>query len=256
MSKIYDAFMFATELDLLEVRLNILNEYVDYFIVSESNHTHIGTEKPFNFLENKKRYKKFEHKIIYNMIEDSPMNTDTWGREVYERNGIIRGLKNCNSNDIILTSDADEIPDPKVLSSLNKNNLNGLYLLNQRMFYYYMNVEKDDDWVGTRLCRFDYLLDHTIDDIREPVRKPGEQRIKNGGWHFSYLGGADVIRKKIEIYSHQEYNRDDIKSRIQYNIDNNKDLYGRDTVLRDIHIDESFPEYIRDNYEKYPHFFK
>jgi len=256
MGKIYDTFMFATELDLLEIRFNILNDHVDFFVVSESNHTHLGTEKPFNFLKNKERYKEFEHKIIHNMIEDSPLNSDTWGREIHERNCIIRSLKNCNPDDIILTSDVDEIPNPEVWSSLDSNNLNGVYLLNQRMFYYYMNVEKEDDWVGTRMCRFDYLSNHTIDEIRKPHRKPGEQRIKNGGWHFSYLGGVEAIRKKIEIYSHQEYNRDDIKENIQYNVDNNKDLYGRNTTLREVPIDDSFPEYIRNNRDKYPHFFK
>jgi len=256
MSKIYDVFMFATELDVLEIRLNILYDHVDYFVISESNRTHLGTEKPFNYLENKERFKRFEDKIIHNMIEDSPLNTDTWGREIHERDNMIRALKDCDPDDIILTSDVDEIPKPEVVDSIDANSLSGFYVFEQRMFYYYMNVEKVEDWVGTRLCRFDYLSDHSIDDIRDPVRRPEDQRIKNAGWHFTYLGGADVIRKKIEIYSHQEYNNDDIKNAIQDNIDNNRDLYNRDIVLREVQIDDSYPEYILKNRDKYPHFFK
>ena len=48
-NKIYDCFMFNNENDLLEIRLNILNNYVDYFIIIESSETHSGLKKKISF---------------------------------------------------------------------------------------------------------------------------------------------------------------------------------------------------------------
>ena len=71
---IYDAFYFFDELDLLEIRLNILNDYVDYFVISESNETFNGNKKQLFFNENKNKFKNFQHKIIYNLVDDFPNN--------------------------------------------------------------------------------------------------------------------------------------------------------------------------------------
>ena len=72
MGKIYDCFNFFNELDILEIRLNVLYEHVDYFVIVESSITHSGEEKPFYFEENKERYSKFLDKIIHYKVYDTP----------------------------------------------------------------------------------------------------------------------------------------------------------------------------------------
>ena len=70
--KIFDCFRFFNELELLEIRLNLLNEVVDYFVLTESPYTISGNEKPLYYLENKERFEKFNHKIIHSITETIP----------------------------------------------------------------------------------------------------------------------------------------------------------------------------------------
>ena len=67
---IFDVFPFFNELDILEIRMNVLDEYVDYFIISEAIETFSGLDKPLYFLENLEKFSKFKHKIIYNVIKE------------------------------------------------------------------------------------------------------------------------------------------------------------------------------------------
>ena len=70
--KIIDCFMYYDEDNLLDLRLNILNKYVDKFIIVESKFTHSGNLKNKNFdLEN---FKEFKNKIDYYFIESEPLN--------------------------------------------------------------------------------------------------------------------------------------------------------------------------------------
>ena len=70
--KIYDGFLFFNELDLLDLRLNTLNDVVDYFVLVESSITHQGESKPFIFEENKQKYQKFLEKIIHIKVTNTP----------------------------------------------------------------------------------------------------------------------------------------------------------------------------------------
>ena len=118
---IYDCFTFFNELDILELRLNILYKYVDKFVIVEGNKTHTGKDKDFIFEQNKNRFEKFLDKIIYIKVEDFPSleNSQTsedgnkWLYENYQRDAIMRGLTECKDDDIIITSDCDEIINPK-----------------------------------------------------------------------------------------------------------------------------------------------
>ena len=171
--KIYCASQFFCELDTLELRLEILDPVVDYFIITESNLTWSGIPKPFYYDENKERFKKFWPKIIYQMHTSLPtdyvnlspdiakdemerkviervMTGKHWphehvpyGRDTYEKESLLMGMKNCELDDMVILSDLDEIPDPATIKYIIENgNLNEIYNFNQRAFYYYFNVEK------------------------------------------------------------------------------------------------------------------
>ncbi len=124
--KIYDCFTFYNELDLLEIRLNELNEAVDYFVIVEATKTQTGITKPLYFNDNKERYISFHKKIIHIIVNDMPniKLNNSWVLENYQRNQIMRGLTNCKNNDIIFISDLDEIPNkkdfPEIINRLNK----------------------------------------------------------------------------------------------------------------------------------------
>ena len=121
--KIYDCFIFFNENLLTEIRLNILNKHVDYFVICESYYDHRGNVKGYLF--DLEKFKNFEEKIIYLKIEKFPEHLGIWERQDYQRNYLQKGLKNAYKNDLIIYSDADEIINPQLIEKLSdiKNNV-------------------------------------------------------------------------------------------------------------------------------------
>ena len=60
---IYDCFQYFNEDHIVDLRLNILNKDVDFFVISESTKTHQGEDKKLNF--NINNFKKYKNKIKY-----------------------------------------------------------------------------------------------------------------------------------------------------------------------------------------------
>ena len=114
---IYDCFSYWDEDLLLDLRLNILDNYVDYFVIVEGNKTWQNNPKKLRFEIDK--FKKFKNKIIYVPVTDLPDGEDPYLRENYQRNSIVNGLNNANDNDLIIISDLDEIPDPNKINSFD-----------------------------------------------------------------------------------------------------------------------------------------
>ncbi|MGN1154117.1 MAG: hypothetical protein ACI4S3_08815 [Candidatus Gastranaerophilaceae bacterium] len=94
---IYDCFTFFNELDLLEIRLNILNDVVDKFVLVEATKTFTGQDKPLYYNDNKEKFSAFNAKIIHVVVDDYPsIGLETaWGYENWQRNCISRGLNNA-----------------------------------------------------------------------------------------------------------------------------------------------------------------
>ena len=116
---IYDCFSYWDEDLLLDLRLNILDKHVDYFVIVEGNKTWQNNPKKLKFkLDN---FQKFKDKIIYIPVKDMPEGDNPYKRENHQRNAISQGLKNAGDEDIIIVSDLDEIPNPKKLKLFEKN---------------------------------------------------------------------------------------------------------------------------------------
>jgi beta-1,4-mannosyl-glycoprotein beta-1,4-N-acetylglucosaminyltransferase len=216
---------------------------VDYFVISEANKTHSGKSKPFIFEENKKRFNKFLHKIIYIKVEDMPDSPDAWVRERHQRDALTKGLSLCADKDILIISDADEIPAPSMIRSYKLEQ--GLCGLNQKLYYYYLN-DYQGPWDQAKIIPYElFKLNYTPTKVRYT---PGLM-LPDAGWHFSYMGGLDKVIEKIESFAHQEYNRDEIKERDRLSkiLDSGKDLYGRPVQGKFVEIDGSFPKFIVDN---------
>ena len=276
--KIYDCFNFFNELDILELRLNILYDTVDFFIIVESNLTHSGQNKPFYFEENKDRFSKFLDKIISYKIYDNPSdfvnlpNTEDielqkiygfmkttkrfnpyfqgdYGRDYFQKESVRRPLVNCEENDIIIISDADEIPDPKVLKQLDKLDLNNtIYSLNQTMYYFYLNVLKENEWCGSKMGMYKNMKKYSFNEIRGDSSL--SSIIHKAGWHFSFMGGEEMVKNKMLSYSARDMVDHNVLSKIKLNMENNMDPYFRHALSK-VEIDDSYPQYILDNLEKY-----
>ena len=290
--KIIDCFMFFDEEMLLDLRLNILDEFVDKFVIVESSYTHSGKEKKLIFDINK--YSKFKKKINYIILKEPPKgieeisSNDSEGeisrkeilnalkRENLQRDTILNGLKDADSNDWIIVSDLDEIPD---LTKVNFNNIkNKIIFFKQKVFYYKLNLElKTLRWIGTKACRKKYLkspqwLRNIKDKIYPKWRLDilfSEKKyndiffIENGGWHFSFVKKPEDIEKKLRSYlHHREYDIDPI------GIDKIKNFINSKSVIYDHRVDQTqykfsggqklekmdlkfLPKYISSNQEKY-----
>jgi len=227
--KIIDSFIFYNEIDLLYYRLSILDEYVDKFILVESTHTFTGHAKPLFYLENKDKFQKFNDKIIHIVVDDMPYKQPhinynlqhQWINEYHQRNCIKRGLDRLiiehildADDDIILTSDVDEIPNPNVLINAKNNSLvfdhNTLNRMALDMYYYnlYYRIGEGSNWHGIKLLTFNAYkkINLSFQQMRIWEYNNHVPIIQNGGWHLSYFGSIDFIINKIGSFSHQEYN--------------------------------------------------
>ncbi len=284
--KVYDAFYFFNELELLEVRLNVLNDYVDYFVLIESTVTFSGLKKKLFYDENKERFAKFSHKIIHYIITDTPSNesdltlrllkpdiselekevidysltTDNfskgenhWLREFYQKESLKKALVHLNDNDICYISDVDEIWNPGVVVDYRKDYI---YKMKQVAYYYYFNNRTNDDWgnwTGTVVTKFKNIKHNCINHLRTATKNKYKVLL-NGGWHFTFIGGADRIREKLKSYGHQEFNTKSITDKIEKVLLDNKDYRGRKLKFT---VDERFlPKYLIDNKNKFKELFK
>ena len=229
--KIFDCFMYFDEEVVLDLRLNTLNEYVDYFVIVESSFNNRGENRELKF--NHKKFEKFEKKIIYLVYDKQPetiekiLETDneaitSWKyisnailRENGQRNHIMQGLTNANKEDFILISDVDEIPN---LENINFDNLKKkITFFQQDMFYYKFNLKLPElIWSGTKCCKKKYLESpqwlrnikdkkypfYRLDTIFSKTKYISIDFLNDGGWHFSNLKTAKQIEHKLKSYLH------------------------------------------------------
>ena len=173
----------------------------------------------------------------------------------------MKGIKNCNDDDLIILSDVDETPDLTKLNQFNKKNK--YVVFSQRAFAYKLNLlnETENNWHGSRMCLKKHLKSpqwlRNIKTAKPPFwkfYKPRQpQLIYDGGWHFSFLKNPKGISKKIQSYSHSEYNKSIYtdEKKIAERINNRIDIFDRNFKYEKIDIDDTFPKYILENINKY-----
>lgn len=240
--RVYDCFIFYNELELLELRLEMLNPVVDYFVLVEMKKTVSGLDKPLYFAENRDRYKEYAKKIIYICPDDIPLfkggNREELGYKLdqpqleFMRDCILRGLKGCEPEDIILYSDLDEFPKPEKIDMLKtgfgklKPNAYAVLLdtmalqFEQDFFYYSFNCKQKIKWYGTYAVKYKNLT--SIACLREVITEM--PYITDGGWHFSYFGGTQRVKNKLMSFNDGV----DVEiEKIEVRIKNRKDVMGR-----------------------------
>jgi beta-1,4-mannosyl-glycoprotein beta-1,4-N-acetylglucosaminyltransferase len=264
--KTFDCFTFFNELELLEFRLKLLDDVVDHFVIAESNLTHAGKPKPYYFEEAKARFSAWEKKIIYLPIQQSTEGLDfnaavttytptsaAWQLE----NGQRMALQHINyqlaDDDSVILSDLDEIPNPDVLKHLNISN--SPVSLSMIFHYYFLNCQNVGDehwWNGSIVCsgqQFKELGPQTLRDNRNHY-----PRVKKAGWHFSYLGGVEKIKQKIQSFAHTEFNKEEylqdeniIKAMME-----GKDIFNRPGAVYRFVSPYAYPSSLRKLMFEYP----
>ena len=238
--KIFDCFMFYDEEMLLDVRLNILNKYIDKFIIVESTFTHSGKKRELVF--DIKNFQKFKDKIIYHVVDNKPKGLEevnVYDTDHIKENKVIMNavrfengqrhaignlLKSADANDQIIISDLDEIPN---LESVNFSQINSkIILFRQKMFYYKFNLILENMiWCGSKSCKMKNFLFPQwlrevkdkkyplwrIDTIFSNKKYNNVHFVENGGWHFTNIKTPEEIDKKLRSYMHHpEYDQSNI----------------------------------------------
>lgn len=237
---VYDCFLFLNEFDILDIRLHEMDSVVDRFVIVESAETFRGKPKPLNFPTQAARFSQFAEKIIYVPLIEPFITNDPWKRETYQRNQMSRGLVNCSNKDIILISDVDEIVENKGVTTLCEKlrRKKCPYVgVNQRYHSNFLNSIPGENWRGTVATTYGQLKQSSPQRLRD-MRNSVPAVAK--GWHFTWQGGLQQDLYKLESYSHSESDTPEIR-----------ESKTRDALLRHlcpaIPVDESFPQYVRDN---------
>ena len=271
--KIIDCFTFFNELDLLEIRLNELDDVVDYFVLVEASKTQSMNAKSFYFDENRDRYSKFLDKIIHIKIENYPNFNSSWDMENYQRDCISNGLAILSENnliedsDIVMVSDLDEIPSKNSVSVV-KEAKSDTGSIDLDFFVYFMNFKTNRTWRGPAYC--------TFEKIRSGVYSP--QKLRNirmslplltepqcSGWHFGWMGGFERLYTKLfsciepldksKIPPFDEYvtlMKNSIMNKTFYNIDYSPNSETFITVTLENQV---YPQYLVDNMSKFKEYF-
>ena len=224
--KIIDCTTYYSEDLMLDVRFNILNEYVDKFIITESKYSHSGKKKSLNFDIN--NFPKFKDKIHYMVIENEPDDIDeninnsssikrlnSLKRIEQSYNFMMEAIKDVPDNDLICLSDNDEIPNFE--SKEFKNSQNDIFIFKQLFFYYKFNLFYDFmPWYGTKACKKKKLLNLSwlrnlknkkypfwrLDTFFSKTKQTDLKIINDGGWHFTNLMSAEEIFIKLSNFGH------------------------------------------------------
>ena len=260
--KIYDCFMFFDEEMLLDLRLNIMNKYVDKFVITEATYMHSGVPKKLIFDINK--FTKFKNKIIYNVVDLQPSTLETISdkdsidvkgsklinnslrRENYQREMSKISLNDADEEDIILINDIDEIPN---LNKINfKNIRKKLVIFKQKTFYYKFNLLYENlVWHGSKACKKKYFRSpqwlRNVKHRKYPIwrfdiffsnkKYNNIQYVENGGWHFTNIKSPESLEKKfLNFLHHQDYEASGL------NLENIKEKVKNKKILYDLGVDQ------------------
>lgn len=281
MAKIIDAFLFFQELDLLDVRLEYLDPYVDRFVIVEACQTFSGKPKGFVFEEHAQRFSKYLHKIEYQKITDFhpdfqsvqkhlkavgtpshqkilnileqhshyPKTELHWVLDSYHRECIHLALDRiADEEDIVIISDLDEIPCAQLFTSENLAAIRERpRVCQQREYRYFLNYYKDTDWLGTIAGLHQAIGRQSLNLLRIDSKKARTvvhpTPIADCGYHFTSCGGIDMIREKIKSWGHQEFNNSIVINNIEKNILSGQDIFQRETGTNLVRVDLSDRNY-------------
>jgi beta-1,4-mannosyl-glycoprotein beta-1,4-N-acetylglucosaminyltransferase len=246
--EIIDTFHFNNEIELLDLRVHILEDIVDKFIVKEADET---------FTRNPKKCLAalYDHPKVFTHKVELPDGTP-WERDTYQKTAKVNLDEfGISSDALIMMSDVDEMPSVEAIHRMTTELKYGMLCrFMQRPFQRFLNVEQiGQPWSGTRVCLASTY--HLLNDGNFSHHMPAYS-IGKGGWHWSFLGDTEMIIDKIKSYGHTQFNTPETIRLIDERVANSQDVLGRTFRFRTVDIDETYPVYIRENQDKLRHLIK
>lgn len=240
MINLSDCFLFNGELDLLEARLNILEEVVDDFVIIEGDKTFSGQDKPYFFEENKERFKAWEDRIVYFKIKDS-FKGNIKKSKIYAQNYLHYLLRAVRLRDYLMLSDIDEIPNPEVIYNyldqfddpITFQNIDALYAA---------NITSERIHLGTVLFKKEHILyptniqsewdDERVGLARLVNLKDNFIQIPKAGWRWNYCFGIKQIQNKIKSVHPELYRPEILNPRYLQDCINNRKFFAPNCEIK------------------------
>lgn len=257
---VIDVITFNGEYDLLEMRLAILDKYVDKFIIIEAPTTFSGKPKPLYYEQGQGRYTEWAGKIRYFVIDEnyteeeieearaSPNTAGAghWEHEFLQKESIKKALIDLNDDDVVFVGDVDEIWNPEALLVAH-----GPFKLKLQVYTYFLNNKSSEEFWGTLVSPYSFIRNSCLNHLRTNSFKT----LYELGYHFTSMGGYDEVKRKLsDSYTRESYWTEQVESLLEENIALSHDFLGRNFKYL---VDESeLPQYILDNKIKYGHLFK
>lgn len=279
----FDCVLFFNELDVLEMRMNILDDVVERFVIVESTTTHSGLPKPLHFVENDHRFKKFwpkiSHMVCNGVLREDQHKHDrqiNWINENMQRDFALDVLKTYTPSDnLVMFSDVDEIPSPeKVLEGIELASKTPSPIslpVTQCMYWLNYAMANSPGYRGPFICNpFVYQEFHrkafntdlnSPSGIRWHMLATGCENdfptLEKSGWHFSTIGGFENIKVKLESFAHHDLFDNEYHKSIDYIV--KKMIRGEHLYTQEYYGDAKLeiqdisflPKYIQENIDKY-----
>jgi len=242
---IYDAFLYNGEDTMLELRLGVIGDVVDRIVIGEATTTFSGKPKPLTFNAKDSRFAPYARQIDHVVIGDTPdSGADRWARERFQRDALLRGLRNCRADDLVIISDVDEIPDPYALKCGERGGYRS-----QISNYWLNTIEEGPVWIGPAVGYAFEVLGPGPETRR--ARRYGYNRVERGGWHFAYAMTEAQIVQKLQSFAHAEYDSPEWHAKI---LQARKDLksFVTGNTMKVVDIDKGyFPQFLRDHRDRF-----
>ena len=266
---IIDVISYNGEVEIFDLRYNILKDFVDEFIVIEAPTTFSNKPKPLYFREHplfgspKISYYVIDENYTPEEIAQAYASPNTygeehWKREFMQKESIKKALVHLDDEDIVYISDCDEIWKPKEIGD-------GVYKLRQLVYTYHLNNRSGEPWAGTFVAKYKNIKNECLNHCRStsemrlnvPAHWKPNTHLDDGGWHFTGIGLDNLRRKLTDSYSVEDYNNPTVQARLEENFKNNVDwLAGWDRKFNYFTDESEWPQYAKDNKEKYIHLCK
>jgi tetratricopeptide (TPR) repeat protein len=239
----YFTFYAPTMKEILQLRLHMLKDYVDEFVIAECNRSHSDIPMEYQ-LENVLKETGLENlniRIVKTEIPEADNlaitdmdrinaynnadNLNSLRARVRERMGIdslLSVLDEYDDDTVFIISDADEIIKPeaiKFMSGIVRQNQQciikiPMVLLEGRadLRVYNKDTNTPAEWTGAVITTKEHLKKATPAQMRSnamnpfPVNYVSENNIpiQDLGWHFCSMGGKDLVKLKYKSSSHYD----------------------------------------------------
>ena len=274
--KVFDCFVFYNELDILEIRLNTLAAYVDHFVLVESPRTFTGQPKPLVFEENKARFAEFADKIIHVVDDDMPETAEsTFVREAHQRSAIGRGLAKARDDDLIIVSDADEIPKPAALTEALATAAGRITYFEGVYYHFKLNwrLTGRQDVMTSRMIEYKNFHDGWTVRTTKGRRSSSlptwaetlvwhpyaawrhkallrRRTLKEGCWHFSFMADAETIKDKLAAYKAPDRLKlKDLRGdAVEERMGRRRSMFDSDIEVAPL---SELPEYVQENVDRF-----